>query len=206
MPQPTLSSNSPPDSGRLLQLVGRAFLKLTGWKLAGGVPANSQMVVIAAPHTTNWDFIYLIAAAISFRLKINWMGKASLFKPPLGIFMRWMGGISIDRSKQTNLVAQLTAKYAAGEHLAVVIPPSGTRSPTEYWKSGFYWIAREARVPIVCGYLDYPKRIAGLGLSFTPTDDIRADMDRIREFYQDIQGKYPSNASSIRLREETDPD
>jgi 1-acyl-sn-glycerol-3-phosphate acyltransferase len=192
----------PPDSGAVRQLIGRVFLKLARWRIDGNIPASSQMVVIAAPHTTNWDFIYLIAAAFCFRLKINWMGKDSLFSNPFGFFMRWMGGIAIDRSRNTNLVSQLIETMQDGQPLAVVIPPSGTRRKTEFWKSGFYRIAEGAKIPIVCGFLDYDKKVAGMGLTLTPSGDIRADMDRIRGFYKDIRGKYPQHTDTIRLREE----
>lgn len=191
-----------PRSGPLLQLVGKIFLKATGWKFEGSVPNSAGMVIIAAPHTSNWDFIYLLAAAFMLRLKVNWMGKDTLFTPPFGYFMRGMGGIAVNRSKHSNVVEQLALEFRDGNKLALVIPVSGTRKKTQFWKSGFYWIANKANVPIVCGYLDYKKKIAGLGLSFVPTGDVIADMDRIREFYDGITGKYPDKMSTPLLKEE----
>ncbi|MDK1025167.1 MAG: lysophospholipid acyltransferase family protein [Gammaproteobacteria bacterium] len=202
MSKPQQSIHPGPRSGLLLQLVGKVFLKATGWKFEGSLPNAAGMVVIAAPHTSNWDFIYFLAGAFVLRLKVNWMGKDTLFTPPFGYIMRGLGGIAVNRSKHTNVVEQLALEFRDGKKMALVVPASGTRKKTPFWKSGFYWIAIKANVPIVCGYLDYRKKIAGLGLSFVPTGDVTADMDRIREFYRDIQGKYPDKVSTPVLKEE----
>ena len=177
-------------------------MTVTGWRVAGQLPAGNRLVVIAAPHTTNWDFIYLIAAALVFRLKIHWLGKTSLFRPPMGTLMRLLGGIPVDRSRSTNLVAQLKAQFEASRGMAIVIPPSGTRGKTDHWKSGFYWTAYEAGATVVCGYLNYPSKTAGLGYSFEPTGNVSEDIEPVRAFYKDIVGKYPELASEVRLAEE----
>jgi 1-acyl-sn-glycerol-3-phosphate acyltransferase len=176
-------------------------LTVFGWKRAGQVPRARNMVIIAAPHTTNWDFIFLLATAYSFGISINWLGKDSLFRSPLGPIIRFLGGVPVDRSKRNNLVQSLSAQIEHGSGIALVIPPSGTRRKTEYWKSGFYRIAEAAQIPIVCGYLDYKTKEAGLGLAFLPSH-LSRDMGRIREFYEPITGKYPENKSRIRLKEE----
>jgi 1-acyl-sn-glycerol-3-phosphate acyltransferase len=185
----------------LARLLGRLVLSVFGWKKAGQVPGARNMVIIAAPHTTNWDFIFLLAAAYSFGISVNWLGKDSLFRSPLGPTLRFLGGIPVDRSKRNNLVQSLSAQIEHGSGIALVIPPSGTRRKTDHWKSGFYRIAKSAQILLVCGYLDYQKKEAGLGLAFLPSD-LPRDMDRIREFYEPISGKYPENKSRIRLREE----
>jgi|TARA_Y100000310_G_scaffold270129_1_gene283762 1-acyl-sn-glycerol-3-phosphate acyltransferase len=197
-----LSEHDGPRYSYPIHLFGRLFAKITRWRVTGRVPDNGKMVIIAAPHTTNWDFVYLMMAAFVFRLKIHWMGKRTLFKPPFGTFMRLLGGIAVDRNQSGNLVDQLTQEFQQQERLAVAIPPSGTRRKTDYWRSGFYWIAHQAQVPIVCGYLDYQQREAGLGLSFVPTGDVRADMEKLRDFYREKVAKYPHRSSRIRLREE----
>jgi len=191
-----------PRSGPLLQLIGKLFLKATGWRLQASIPNSAGMVVIAAPHTTNWDFIFLLAAAFALRLKINWMGKDTLFTPPFGYIMRGLGGIAVDRSTQSNAVDQLASRFRDGKKLALVVSAPGSRRKAQFWRSGFYWIAHSAQVPVVCGYLDYQKKVAGLGLAFVPTGNITADMDRIREFYRDIAGKYPDQVSTPLLKEE----
>ncbi len=182
--------------------VARLFLKLTGWHVAGGMPAAPRRVVIAAPHTSNWDFVYLLAAAMVLREPIYWLGKKELFTPPFGWFMRGLGGISVDRSTSTNLVDQVAGRIRAQDSMSVVIPPSGTRSSAPHWRSGFYWIARQAQAEIVCGYLDYAKREAGLGYHFAPSGDVQADMSAVREFYAPIQGKFPERNTPVRLKEE----
>jgi len=185
----------------LAQLLGGLVLSVFGWQKAGQVPRAKNIVIIAAPHTTNWDFIFLLAAAYSFGISVNWLGKDSLFRSPLGPILRYLGGVPVDRSKRNNLVQSLSAQIEHGSGIALVIPPSGTRLKTEYWKSGFYRIAEAAQIPLVCGYLDYQKKEAGLGPAFLPSD-LSRDMNRIREFYEPIVGKYPENKSRIRLREE----
>jgi len=185
----------------LAQLLGGLVLSVFGWQKAGQVPRAKNIVIIAAPHTTNWDFIFLLAAAYSFGISVNWLGKDSLFRSPLGPILRYLGGVPVDRSKRNNLVQSLSAQIEHGSGIALVIPPSGTRRKTEYWKSGFYRIAEAAQIPLVCGYLDYQKKEAGLGPAFLPSD-LSRDMNRIREFYEPIVGKYPENKSRIRLREE----
>ena len=185
----------------LAKLLGQLVLSVFGWRKAGQVPSARNIVIIAAPHTTNWDFIFLLAAAYSFGISVNWLGKDSLFRSPLGPILRFLGGVPVDRSKRNNLVQSLSAQIEHGSGIALVIPPSGTRRKTEHWKSGFYRIAEAAQIPLVCGYLDYQKKEAGLGLSFLPTD-LSQDMNRIREFYEPIVGKYPESKSRIRLREE----
>ena len=185
----------------LAQLLGQLVLSVFGWRKAGQVPSARNIVIIAAPHTTNWDFIFLLAAAYSFGISVNWLGKDSLFRSPLGSILRFLGGVPVDRSKRNNLVQSLSAQIEHGSGIALVIPPSGTRRKTEHWKSGFYRIAEAAQIPLVCGYLDYQKKEAGLGLAFLPSD-LSQDMNRIREFYEPIVGKYPENKSRIRLSEE----
>ena len=185
----------------LAQQLGKLVLSVFGWQKTGQVPSARNVVIIAAPHTSNWDFIFLLAAAYSFGISVNWLGKDILFRSPLGPILRFLGGVPVDRSKRNNLVQSLSAQIELGSGISLVIPPSGTRRKTEYWKSGFYQIARAAQIPLVCGYLDYKKKEAGLGLSFLPTN-LSSDMNRIREFYEPIVGKYPESKSRIRLREE----
>ena len=180
----------------------RIFELIFGWKKAGSLPTHRNVVVIAAPHTSNWDFIFLIAAAYSFGFSINWLGKDSLFKTPLSPLFRLLGGIPVNRSKPGNLVRTITERIKEDLGVAIVVPPSGTRERTDYWKSGFYRIAQSAKIPIVCGYLDYKKKEAGLGPTFFPTDLI-SDMNFLRNFYSKITAKYPSKKSRIRLKDES---
>jgi len=175
----------------LLRWLSVAFLRLTGWQVVGKLPADAaKSVLIAAPHTSNWDLPYTLMVAFALRLNVYWMGKKSLFKPPLRGVMMWLGGIPVDRGQSNNLVAASSAAImrAAGP-LQLIVPPEGTRSGTRYWKTGFYYIAAGAGVPIVMAYLDYDKKIGGLGPVFQTTGDIAADMLAIKAFYAGVKGK-----------------
>ncbi|MDA0790274.1 MAG: lysophospholipid acyltransferase family protein [Proteobacteria bacterium] len=191
-----------PECSRGAHLLGRLVMKLAGWRVVGEVPPVSKMIIVAAPHTSNWDLIYLLGAAFTLHLRVNWLGKDSLFRTPLGPLLRFVGGIPVDRSRANNMVGAIVQEIRQGSGCAIVIPPAGTRSRTEYWKSGFYWIAVGAEIPLVCGFLDYAKKEAGLGLSFVPSGEVTADMDRLRAFYRDITARFPDQKSRILLRQE----
>jgi 1-acyl-sn-glycerol-3-phosphate acyltransferase len=165
----------------LLQRASRWLLKLFGWRLEGQVPELPKMVVIAAPHTSNWDFPLMLAAVFAFRARVRWMAKNSAFPWPVRATMRWLGGIPIDRSQATGVVARA---------VLLVIPPEGTRSRVRYWKTGFYYIACGAGVPLLMTYIDYGRKAVGVGPLLMPTGDIDADMEVIQGFYSNIEGKH----------------
>lgn len=175
----------------LLRGFSLGFLRLTGWKVEGELPRGAtKAVLIAAPHTSNWDLPYTLMVAFALRLNIYWMGKQSIFKPPFRGVMRWLGGIPVNREQSTNLVAaSVAAIRAADGPLQLIVPPEGTRSKTRYWKTGFYHIAVGAQVPIVMAYMDYHEKRSGLGPVFTPTGDVEADMAAIKAFYAPFKGK-----------------
>lgn len=174
-----------------LRALSIAFLHASGWKLDGQLPADSpRCVLIAAPHTSNWDLPYTLMVAFALRINIHWMGKQQLFHWPFGALMRWLGGIAVDRGQSSNLVAaSAQAIREAQGDFALVVPPEGTRSKTRHWKTGFYWIAVEAGVPIVMAYMDYPRKLSGLGPVFRPTGDLQADMGAIKSYYAQFKGK-----------------
>lgn len=168
---------------------GLIFLKLSGWRVEGEIPDIKKCVIIAAPHTSNWDFPITLAIAFALKVKIYWMGKSAIFRWPFGTFCRWLGGIPIDRSRTHRVVEQAVEAFKARERLIMVIPPEGTRKKVAYWKTGFYHIACGAQVPIVLGFLDYRRKAGGIGPTFQPTGCIEADMRSIRAFYATITGK-----------------
>ncbi|MCL6416859.1 lysophospholipid acyltransferase family protein [Aestuariirhabdus sp. Z084] len=165
------------------------ILKLAGWKLEGRPPEESKYVLIAVPHTTNWDFPITMSMAVIFRFKIFWMGKQSLFRGPMGPLMRWMGGIAINRSRSNNMVEQVIETFNKNDELVVTIPPEGTRSKVDKWKTGFYHIAHGAGVPIALGFVDYTTKTGGFGPTFYPTGDIDADIIEIKRIYADMKEK-----------------
>lgn len=166
------------------------FFALSGWRVEGEPPPSGKAVVIAAPHTSNWDLPFMLAVAYHFRISLKWMGKDSLFKPPFGWLMKAMGGIPIDRSKANDVVAQMVAIYGASDQLMVAIPPEGTRSKARRWKTGFYNIAHGAGVPVVLGFLDYERKVGGIGKTVWTTGDYARDMVEIKAFYAPIIAKH----------------
>jgi 1-acyl-sn-glycerol-3-phosphate acyltransferase len=182
---------STPVVDSLLRAGSVLFLRVTGWQVQGALaPEARKSVFIAAPHTSNWDLPYTLMVAFALGLDIRWMGKASLFRWPFGWFMRWLGGIPVDRSRSNDLVAaSALALTEAPGAMQLIVPPEGTRGRTRYWKTGFYYIAAAARVPIVMAYMDYERKVSGLGPIFVPTGDIEADMARIKVFYAPFKGR-----------------
>jgi len=171
------------------------FLKVFGWRLEGRLPDVNKLVVIAAPHTSNWDLPVLLSLAFALKAKACWLGKHTLFRWPFGFLFRWMGGIPVYRSASQNVVAQSVEMFRNREKLILAIPPEGTRSKVSHWKTGFYYIALGAEVPISLGFMDYKRKASGLGPTLYPTGDIEADMEIIRDFYANVTGKYPDKAS-----------
>jgi 1-acyl-sn-glycerol-3-phosphate acyltransferase len=193
-------SHDGPATGRLAYWIARAWMALWGWDVEGEIPRGiSKAVLIAAPHTSNWDLPHMLAAALVFRVQVSWMGKHTLFRWPFGAFMRWLGGVPVDRRAPQGMVGQIAQRFRETDRLVLAIPPSGTRKRSTHWRSGFYHIAREAGVPIVCGYLDYARRRAGLGHILVPTGDLAADTAHLASFYADKRGKYPENETPVVL-------
>jgi 1-acyl-sn-glycerol-3-phosphate acyltransferase len=156
--------------------------------------------MIAAPHTSNWDLPVMLILAFAFRTKLCWMGKDALFRWPFGALFRWLGGISIDRTKSHNVVAQSIQLFEEKEKVVMAVPPEGTRKKVRYWKTGFYYIATGANVPIALGFIDYRRKAGGFGPVVTPTGDIEADMETIRTFYANISGKRPEKSDQATVR------
>ncbi|HSH68872.1 MAG TPA: lysophospholipid acyltransferase family protein, partial [Deferrisomatales bacterium] len=164
-------------------------LAVLGWRVHGQLPDEPRLVVVAAPHTSNWDFVLAMATAFALGVEIRWLGKHSLFRPPAGVLMRWLGGIPVDRGVRSGVVTQSAAALRSQEQMVLCVAPEGTRSGARRWKTGFYHIAREAGVPICLCTLHYPRRTLGLGPVLIPGDDTEADMTAIREFYRPFRGR-----------------
>jgi 1-acyl-sn-glycerol-3-phosphate acyltransferase len=187
----------------MITLIARLWLALWRWKVTTPQePIPDRCVMIAAPHTTNWDFPLTLAMARVHGVKISWLGKQSLFRGPAGPIMRRLGGVAIDRSAPGGMVTSLAKEFVDRDRLVLVVPAEGTRSRTEHWKSGFYRIAEQSDVPIVCAFVDRRTRTGGFGPVITPSGDLTADMDRIRAFYAGKEGLKPGRFGPIRLKEE----
>lgn len=183
------------------QLLAHLILRLIGWRTHTIRPHTSRYVIIGAPHTSNWDFGLMLLLIAAEQLPIHFMGKDSLFRGPLGSLMRSLGGIPVNRRERGNLVDQIAAKFEQYDDLIIGIAPEGTRSKSKHWKTGFYYIALKAKVPIAMAYLDYGNKIIGVGPSFMPSGDIKADFEFIHEFYSGIVGKNPKKQGEIVLEE-----
>jgi 1-acyl-sn-glycerol-3-phosphate acyltransferase len=183
----------------LRALVGRTWLKSHGWSVDGSAPRVKKAVIVAAPHTSNWDLPFTLAAAYQLGVDLNWVAKKEIFRPPFKSMFEWLGGIPVDRSKKEGFTTAIARRMREAESLYLIIAPEGTRSKVTRWKTGFYHIAVEAGVPIVLGYLDYSKKVGGFGHLFYPTGDIERDFAQIGEFYSDKRGKHVGNSGPITL-------
>jgi 1-acyl-sn-glycerol-3-phosphate acyltransferase len=188
-PQLPTSPTGPSTAVRTLRPISRAWLAASRFKVVGNFPDIPKFIIIAAPHTTNWDLPHALAAGLQYGRRIHWMGKATIFKWPFGGLMRWLGGISVDRSKSTNAVAAMVNVFADRKELALVVAPSGTRSATVPWKSGFYHIAHGAQVPLVLAYIDYNRREIGIADTIIPSGNYDADLAKIQSIYTAIMSR-----------------
>jgi 1-acyl-sn-glycerol-3-phosphate acyltransferase len=184
------------------QRIAALFLRAARWRVEGVRPRERRVVVVAAPHTSNWDLLFLLAFAWVFGVRMRFMMKHTLFRGPAGPLFRALGGIAIERRRPGGVVGQMVEAFARADELVLVIPPEGTRGRAEAWKSGFYHIARKADVPVVLSYLDYARRAGGFGPEFRLCGDVQRDMDLIRDFYADKVGLRPGHFGEIRLPEE----
>lgn len=175
--------------GEMLRWLCIAFLRLGGWKVRGDWPPLAKAVLVAAPHTSNWDGLNMLAAAGYFRVSLRWMGKKSLTTGPFGRVMLWLGCVPIDRAASHDVVRVMADAFAATDRMILAIPPEGTRSLTREWKTGFYHIAVQAQVPIILTVLDYGTRTIRIAGVFHPTGDYAADIESIRAPYRDAVGK-----------------
>lgn len=184
------------------RLIARAFWFFSRWKLVTQPAPERPSVLIGAPHTSNWDFVFMLGIAWRLGLRFRWLGKNSLFKGWRGPIMRALGGIPVDRSNPGRLVEEVVERIKAGEIFGLVITPDGTRKGHTHWKSGFYRIARETGMPVTLGYVDRTTMTTGLGTTIELTGDVPADMERIRAFYADKSGFHPEHRVEPRLRDE----
>lgn len=169
--------------------LGRTILRLGGWHVAGTLPDLPKLVLIAAPHSSNWDGVWGFAAKLALGFEVRVLGKAQLFWWPLGPVLRRLGVIPIDRSSPQGTVGQAVAMIRASERIWYALAPEGTRKPVERWKSGFWKIAHEAQVPILPAYFHYPDRRIGIGPLFHTSGDMAADIAALRAWYAPWRGR-----------------
>ena len=191
---PALGPAVPSRGGRLLRLAGRAVLALLGWRIEGEIPNIPRCVIIVAPHTSNWDFIIGLAALLALDLRVTWLGKHQLFRGPLGLLWRRVGGVPVDRSAPDGVVEQAAAVLAPPRSVFLAVAPEGTRRKVERWKSGFWRIARAAGVPIVPVAFDFRRRaVVFVGEPFTTTADYEADLAALQRRFSAEMARNPEN-------------
>lgn len=173
--------------------ISKLILRLMGWKVVGEIPKDMpKYIMVAAPHTSNWDFVIGSSFGYQLGIEAKFLGKSQLFKWPYGFLFRAMGGIPVDRTKHNSLVAFTVDLFNKCDELIIGLGPEGTRRRVERWKMGFYHIAVGANIPIVLAFMDYKRKEAGVGAIIHPSGDLEADMAKVEAFYQNITPKYPA--------------
>jgi 1-acyl-sn-glycerol-3-phosphate acyltransferase len=172
-------------------LLARSLMRLFGWRIEGKLPDIPKFILVGAPHTSNWDFLLFLGVIFSLRANVRFMGKAELFRFPVGWFFRYCGGVPVDRKKATGLVEQMVKVCAESEKFILTIAPEGTRHQVTEWKRGFYHIARNAGIPLVMAVVDGRHKTVRIGQVFHPTDDMEEDMKTIRGFFEGAGGIKP---------------
>lgn len=185
----------------MLQKLSRIILKAFGWNVTGDAPNVQKLVIIGAPHTSNWDFPLSLLSLSALGLKFSWVGKHTLFTPPFHLLFKAIGGIPVNRTKRSSFLDKISNEFTHRDRLILAIAPEGTRSKTDHWKAGFYYIAMAANVEICMGYVDYKTKSVGLGPHFKPTGNVLKDFASIESFYREICGKHPDLQNDIKLRD-----
>ena len=187
----------------LRRTFARMVLRLFRWRTVGHVPRRG--ILVGAPHTSNWDWVAMLLLTWRDGVQAKVLIKRELFRGPLAPLLRVTGGIPLDRRNPGSTVQALLAAAEHDDRFLLVLAAEGTRGRAEYWKSGFYRIAQQTGLPISLGFIDGPSRTMGFGPTFTPTGDVAADMQRVRDFYADKRGIRPANRTEPRLRDEGSP-
>ena len=188
-----LSASLPRRGNLCSRWLGRQLLRLAGWRISGSLPDRRKLLVLVAPHTSNWDFFFGMSAVLALGLRAHWMGKHTLFRWGAGPILRWLGGIPVNRTAPHGVIEQVVEKFRAEESFVLGITPEGTRKKVKQWKTGFHRIAVQAELPIVLAFFDYRQRIVGIGPEIFPTADLDGDLTRVRAFYKQWLPCHPEN-------------
>lgn len=174
--------------GWFWRTAGRTYLRLAGWRIDGAFPQRSKVVAIVAPHTSNWDFLLGVAVLFGLELRVSWLGKKEIFRPPFRRFLRWMGGIPVDRRASSGVVGECARAFADAPALLLALAPEGTRKGVSQWKTGFYQIAVQAGVPLFPVGFDYREHVVRFLPLFEPNGNLEADLPRIQALFKESRG------------------
>lgn len=181
--------------------IGHLLAALVGWRVVIAQALPARCVVIGAPHTSSWDMPLTLLLMLATGVRMRWVAKDSLFRAPLGWLLRSLGALPVDRTGRQGFVGQMAARFAANKPLIIAILPEGTRGKADYWKTGFYYLALSAGVPIVLAYGDYRRREVGFGPILYPSGNIHTDFQQISTFYAGVTGRHPEKQGPIRIPE-----
>jgi 1-acyl-sn-glycerol-3-phosphate acyltransferase len=190
MKVPFLGDKVPRRGNKLTELLGKAILGTMGWRIEGEIPNIPKFVAIAAPHTTNWDFILGMSSLMALNIRVHWIGKDAIFTWPAKYVWNWLGGKPVDRANPHGVVQQIVDMFNKSDQFLLGLSPEGTRKNKPSWRSGFYHIAQGAGVPILMAYFDFKNKKVGIGPLFHPTGDIDKDIAEMQNYYKQFTGKY----------------
>lgn len=182
-PLSAIPADVPRRGGPVRRWLGRTILRLVGWRMVGALPNEPKFVIIAAPHTSNMDFVVGMSLVWAQSLDARWIGKKELFRGPMNRLFRWLGGIPVDRNAPGGIVDDAVAAFRSRDRMILAIAPEGTRRSVDRWKSGFHRIAAGAGVPVVCGFFDRQRRLVGFGPAVFPSGDMEGDIAGLRAWY-----------------------
>ena len=195
---PVLPPSLPRRGNWISRGLARLCMRLIGWSFTGSLPDLKKAVIIVAPHTSNWDFVIGVIAMFAISVRVSFLGKDTLFRPPFGFLFRWLGGFPVDRSSPSGVVEQTVEVFDRAPALALALSPEGTRRRTARWRTGFYHIAIGADVPIIPVALDFENRTIAIGQPVKMTGEEDADLTQLGEFFADVKGFRPALASPAR--------
>ena len=182
---PYIGPQVPRAGGSISSALGHRILRLMGWRIQGDIPDLPKMVIIVAPHSSNWDFVVGVAAKVAMRLRVKYLGKDTLFRFPLGILMRYLGGIPVDRTAANDIVISVVRQFERRRRMLLAVAPEGTRKPVDRWRTGFYHIARGAGVPILPVVLDWGTRTIRILPLYWPAGNVDAELPELRRLFAD---------------------
>jgi len=198
MQLPVVGDAIPRRGNALSRLIARSSMKLCGWRIEGEIPNQPKLILVGAPHTSNWDFVLTMATLFALSVRISWMAKHTAFRWPFRRLLAWLGGVPIDRTSESGgIVEQTIQAFKANDKFVIALTPEGTRAKVRAWKTGFYHIAQGAGVPIVLIRFDHGRKVMGIGPTIQPTGDIKVDLAHIQSVFAAVRGRHQRQGVNV---------